>query len=307
MQVSAIGNPNFQGKRDRIDELISLDDNSVQKIAYLKTYSPQEEKKHRKITNGLFYAAPIAAGLGAALFTRGKSKIFSKEVSGLAARAANGLKTTALWGAALAAIDLLGAGKKKLAQNSSDVRRFDQEHPFLSLGTMLAAGFGVLALVGKGAGKLAAMEAPKFLQKYTVKTAKFLNNNNVIGKMKSGFNKLANKTPSALKEAGSVALDWAPQALLLGGLFHSISHSSAKNREFARNYNELKEKQLNLAKARQHELAMQNDFLLQDAQNKEDLAIVKNPLKDMPEEVIEKIQDLQDAVEQINEIPQENV
>lgn len=57
MQVSAIGNPNFQGRRDRIDELISLDDNSVQKIAYLKTYSPQEEKKHRKITNGLFYAS----------------------------------------------------------------------------------------------------------------------------------------------------------------------------------------------------------------------------------------------------------
>ena len=78
MQVSAIGNPNFQGRRDRIDELISLDDNSVQKIAYLKTYSPQEEKKHRKITNGLFYAAPVAAGLGAAMFTRGKSKIFSK-------------------------------------------------------------------------------------------------------------------------------------------------------------------------------------------------------------------------------------
>lgn len=52
MQVSAIGNPNFQGRRDRIDELISLDDNAVQKVAYLKTYSPQEEKKHRKITNG---------------------------------------------------------------------------------------------------------------------------------------------------------------------------------------------------------------------------------------------------------------
>lgn len=307
MQVSAIGNPNFQGRRDRIDELISLDDNAVQKVAYLKTYSPQEEKKHRKITNGLFYAAPIAAGLGAALFTRGKSKIFSKEVSGLAARVANGLKTTALWGGALAAIDLLGAAKKKLAQNSPEVRRFAQEHPFLSLGTMLAAGFGVLALVGKGAGKLAAMKAPKVLQKYTVKTAKFINNNSVIGKMKSGLNKLAGKTPSALKEAGSVALDWAPQALLLGGLFHSISHASAKNREFAQNYNELKEKQLNLSKARQRELLLQNDFLMQEVENRENIALVKEPLKDLPEEVIEKINDIHQAVEQINDIPQENV
>lgn len=79
MQVSAIGNPNFQGRRDRIDELISLDDNAVQKVAYLKTYSPQEEKKHRKITNGLFYAAPIAAGLGAALFPAENLKSFQRK------------------------------------------------------------------------------------------------------------------------------------------------------------------------------------------------------------------------------------
>lgn len=38
MQISAIS-PNFQGKRDRIDELISLDDASVRRVAYLKTMS----------------------------------------------------------------------------------------------------------------------------------------------------------------------------------------------------------------------------------------------------------------------------
>ena len=77
--------------------------------------------------------------------------------------------------------------------------------------------------------------------------------------------------------------------LKLGGVFHSISHGSAVNREFAKNYNELKEKQLDLAKARQRELAMENDFLKTDAQNREDLALVKQPLSDLPDEVIDKV------------------
>ena len=54
----------------------------------------------------------------------------------------------------------------------------------------------------------------------------------------------------------------------------------------------MKEKQLNLAKARQRELALENDFLKTDAQNREDLALVKDPLKDLPDEVVEKIEEL---------------
>ena len=84
MQISSVS-PNFQGRRDRIDELISLDDASVQRIAYMKTMSHADEKKHRRITNGLIMAAPVAAGLTTAAFTKGNTKIFSKEVSGLAA------------------------------------------------------------------------------------------------------------------------------------------------------------------------------------------------------------------------------
>ena len=51
----------------------------------------------------------------------------------------------------------------------------------------------------------------------------------------------------------------------------------------------MKEKQLDLAKARQRELAMENDFLKTDAQNREDLALVKQPLSDLPDEVIDKV------------------
>ncbi len=291
MAISSVG-PNFQGRRDRVDELINLDDASIQRAAYLKTMSRANEKKHNNITNGLIAAAPVAAGLTAAVFTKGKTKIFSKEVSGLAARMANGLKIGGLWAASLAAVGLVGMAKNELSKASPEVRKFDREHPFLSLGTMLAAGLGAIALVNKGAVKLASVTAPKFMQKATDKTAKFLNHNKLLGVVKKGAKNLSAKTPDALKNIGATALSWTPQALLLGGLFHSISHGSAVNREFNKNYSELKEKQLNLAKARQRELAMENDFLKTDARNREDLALVKNPLKDLPGEVIQKVNDI---------------
>ncbi len=288
MQISSVS-PNFQGRRDRIDELISLDDASVQRIAYMKTMSHADEKKHRRITNGLIMAAPVAAGLATAAFTRGNTKIFSKEVSGLAAKLANGLKVGGLWTASLGAVGLVGMAKNELSKASPEVRKFDKDHPLLSLATLFAAGLGAIALVNKGAVKLGAIKAPKFMQNATEKVAKFLNKNKQITSLKNGVKNLSAKTPEPLKNIGTSVLSWTPQILLLGGVFHSISHGSAVNREFAKNYNELKEKQLDLAKARQRELAMENDFLKTDAKNREDLALVKAPLADLPDEVVDKV------------------
>lgn len=296
MQVSSIGQ-SFQGRRDNVDALIGLDDNSVRQLAYMKTASKIDHDKNRKVTNALFYSAPLAAGLGTALLTRsGNTKIFSKEVAGTAGRMAKGLKVAGYWTAALLAIDLLGVAKNKLAQKSPEVRKFDREHPILSLGMMLAAGIGAIALVGKGAGALAKVNAPKFMQKGTEKVAGFLNESKIMVKAKNGYKNLLAKTPSALKEIGATALDWAPTALLFGGLFHSIASANAENREFAKNYTDIKVKQMRLSQARVRELAVQNDFLMQDAQNREDVKILNDNLADLPEEVIEKVEDLQEEV-----------
>ncbi len=296
MQISAVS-PSFQGKRDRIDALINLDDQSVRQIAYLQTAQKANEKKHNKITNSLILAAPVAAGLGAAVFTKGKTKIFSREVSGLSASLANGLKAGGLWGATLGAVGLVGLAKAELSKKSESVRKFDREHPVLSLAALLAAGFAAISLTGRAAGKLASFEAPKFLQKATTKVNKFLNKNKNVLALKTKVNNFAKKVPSALKDFGATVLDWAPETLLLGGLIHSVSHSAAMNREYSKNYNDLKEKQLNLAKARKSELQLENDFLKTNIQNREDLELVKNPMKDLPDEVVEKVNELHDSEE----------
>ena len=288
MQIKAVNTPVFQGKRDNIDAIISMDDNTIRQIAYMQTASKIDEKKNRKVTNALFYSAPLAIGLRNAILSKnGDTRIFSKNITGVAGRMAKGLKIAAIWTAALGAIDLLGFGKRKLAENSSEVRKFDREHPFLSFATIIAAGIGAITLVNKGAGRLAKVKAPQFMQNLTGKAEKFINKNGVITSIKKGISNFAQKTPSSLKEFGETLLFWAPTAFLFGGLFHSIASSNAESREFAKNYTALKERQTNLSRARVRELSMQNDFLMQNANNREDIALLKAPLKDLQDEAVD--------------------
>ena len=69
--------------------------------------------------------------------------------------------------------------------------------------------------------------------------------------------------------------------LLFGGLFHSIGSAGKQNRAFVKNYTEIKDKQAALTKARLRELSMQNDFLMQDPENREEIELLKNPLRNL--------------------------
>ena len=285
MQIASIGQ-NFQGKRDNVDALIGMDDNTIRQLAYLKTSTKVDHDKNRKITNALFYSAPLAAGLGAALLTRnGNTKLFSKELTGVAGRMAKGFKVAAGWTAGLMTMDLLGTLKNKLAQKSPKVRKFDNNHPVISLGTMVAAGLGALALVRKGAGLVNRLNTPKFVQKGTEKVANFLNNNKIMVKAKNGYINIIAKTPTALKGIGAEVLNWAPTALLFGGLFHSIASANRESKEFTKNYTELKNFQADLSKARISELSVKNDILMQNAQNREEMELLENNLADLSADV----------------------
>ena len=287
MQVSSI-NQMVPSRQDFRNALIGMDDDSIRQIAYLRTTQRINQRKNNKVNNALFYSAPLAAGLGMALLSKnGATKLFGNELSGIAGRMAKGIKTAAYWTAGLAAIDLFGKARNKVAEKSPELKKFDQQHPLLSIGTMLAIGFGILTLVNRGAGKLTTLKTPEFLKKGTEKLAKNINNSKFIIAAKDKLIKLAGKTPSALKEIGETALNWAPTALLFGGLFHSISSVNAVSKEFNKNYTNLKEAQLELAQSEVAKLSVENDFLKQDPQNAEDIALLNNPTEGL-EDIIDE-------------------
>lgn len=293
MNIQTIG-PNFQGKRDNVNALINMSDDDIKKLAYLKTKENSNDKRNRRRTNALFYSAPIAAGLAQAVFNNKSTKLASKVLTGNTARVANGLKTAGYWGASLAALDLLGFATNKLINKHSETSQdFTKNHPLLSIGGMLAAGLGTIALTGKGIARLGKLKPNKMLTKMTEKAANFLNTNKTIVKMQNGLAKISKNTHPALKELGAITLDTAPTALLLGGMFSAFLSGNKTYKGFENNYFNLKAKQEDLAKARIAELEVENDILKQDLQNKEEIEVLEDNLTGMPEEVMEKVEALQ--------------
>lgn len=284
MQVNAINSQitgsarNFTGKRDNIEAFINLNDGEIQKLAYLKTVQKVNDKKHRKLDRTLMNLVPVAAGVAAAVLTKGKLFTQKGRLEKLIVLG----ETTAKWFAAFGIIDLIFAGKNKLDQKSEKSREFTRRNPFISFLATAGLSFAAIAGVKKGFGKLVEKYGTRIVDKYDGKITKKLlaageklDNSKVLNWVSDKLGFVSKKTPSALKEVGKSALSWSPAIIGLGAVLHSADHANAKARELNKNYNELKEKQFELSKRRMTELAVQNDFLLTDPKNREDLELLK--------------------------------
>ncbi|MDR1326897.1 MAG: hypothetical protein LBJ74_00665 [Heliobacteriaceae bacterium] len=280
--------PNFSGRMDRVDALINASDYELQKKAYKRTAESIDTEHHKKVSNALFYSIPLVAGTAAFLLSKGNSKFFGKQLSGTAGKLASGIKSGAWFGAAIGAVTLFGCGTKKLRENSPAVREFEDKNPLLSFVAKVGVAIGALSLGSKGIYKLgrqlkyighsanrAGLEKrfskgtkrladavkPKFInnvQNKTGKAADKINGNSTIAKVVDGVHDFFGKAPAPIKNIGKTVLAWSPVAVLLGGFFHDVDHHSVKNREFARNYNNLKSKQENLTRTRMHEISKEN-------------------------------------------------
>ena len=287
MQVQSIrSNTGFTSKRD---EMIAQDDNYIRSLAMRKTLQKVNPERNRKITNAMFYSLPVVAGLSAAILTKGKTNFLTKELSGKAAKLANGIKSGAAWGITLGIADAVIGGKHLLARKSEKVNEFDRKNPVLSFFGTLGVALAALYYAPKGAAKLISKIKTEKMAKLTAKIGKLgekINKSKTLETLAKPFRSLAKKTPSALKEAGKVALSWAPDALLLGTLIHSLSSGYRESSEFNKNYSNLKEKQLNIAKMRARELQMENDFLKQFPENEANLELVKDAAASRTEDVM---------------------
>ncbi len=276
MNIQAFG-PNFQSRRTPavMDGFVALDNNQLAQLAALKTETEFDSKKAKKVSNALFYSAPAAAGLGAALLSNG-TKMFSKNLTGVAGRLGSGLKVAAGFAAVLGTVDLLGLAANKITQKSKKAKEFTKEHPFMTMAGLITAAFGTIFLMNKGMARLGKIKAPKVIAEATEKFANKVNNNKFVNKMLSGLKKLAGKTPSTLKEIGASVLDFAPTGLLLGGLLNSVNSSARKQKLFAENYTNLQNLQNEMTKEKMAQLEFENDYLKTDPQNREELEIISN-------------------------------
>ena len=238
MQINAI-NPNFTGRGDNIDAFVNLDDDSVRKLAYIKTSKNINHKRYKRQSAALDMALPVAGGLSAAAFAEKGARL---------ATFGAGFGSWALFLTGMGAL----FGLEKYAVSKSDrLDNFKDKHPFLffmgSAIAAFAAGSAAMKYGIKGVEKLVTTNTySKFADKAkgiisSVKSKPF------VKKASDYMKEKVAKTPSAIKEALKVAARWSPYAVIFGSLSHDISVSNRVNAEYYANYADLKERQLRMA------------------------------------------------------------
>lgn len=240
MQVNSVSNlsanqkASFGNKKDFqraiLEEFAKADDRTLRRTAIEITEQQVDSKKHKRISNLIWGAIPVAAGLAAAVAVPGGRVPMLKQFA----------KTTALWIGAFAGVDLVHAGKRALNKNSEGAREFDRKHPVLSsiltIGAAIGGMFAGGALVSKGISKFGSKI---IAQAKKLKVDKFVKESKVINKV----SEWASKAPSALKSFGKTVLDWSPLMLAFTSLAHTSSHERVKATQTVNNYTQLKEAQ----------------------------------------------------------------
>ena len=258
MQVSAISsNQGFtarQHNRENIDRVISLDDNQLRTLAYIKTL--EKNRKRQKNVNRLYNSVPIVAALSAGILTK-KAGLFSKELTGLAAKTVNGIKAGGDWAFLLGTAAAIGAGSQALSKNSESVKDFKQNHPLLTLGTQIAAFCAAAIYLPKGAAKLYNMIKPECIAKAgkgVENVAEHINKLKAPQFMSNWGANISNHIPESIKNIGKTITAYAPDITLVTAVLASLKANVGSAQDFNNTYFGLKERQHQLAQARLNEL-----------------------------------------------------
>ena len=240
MQVNAVSTKSMAAQsfghrmptRDELEQFASADDKTLRQFAVQAASESVNDKKHRRISNAIWYSLPIAGGLA--------SVVRNPQVIGRIPKLKVFAKSAALWAGTFAVIDATFAAKRGLDKHSETAREFTKDHPVLSTVATVAASIGAMLLAGKGASKLVEKYGPdatKFLKKHNVD--KFIKENKLI----TSAMKQVRKLPSAIKSFAKGVIDWSPMILVFTSIAHTFNHEKAKGMEAAKNYTVLKAEQ----------------------------------------------------------------
>lgn len=242
MQVNAVStNSTAFGRRPNLEELeqfAAADDRTLRQVSRQIAAVQVDDKKHKRVSNAIWYSIPLAAGLSAA--------VTNPKIVGRIPKLKAFTAAAAAWAGTFAVIDATFAAARGLNKHSEGAREFTEKHPVLS--TVLTIGATVAALFAAGKGASALVDkygdkAVKFLKSKNVD--KFIKENKTITKVMENVR----KAPSALKNFGKGVISWGPMLLIATSLAHTFGHEKARAVAEAQNYANLKANQENLRDA----------------------------------------------------------
>lgn len=245
MQVNSVSlanaNPAFKGPREDLEKYAYMDEMSTRKLALARASKDVNDKKHRIISNALYLAAPISAGLAKACDVPSSllTKVGNVNLS-RAARVLVGASEALKIGALFLGIDAIFALKNKIDNSSETMREFSQKHPLMSFFGTVAASLGVFYGLKRGVSfRIAFKNIPVKNIRSSLKFSEKLQNSKILNKV----SKWMDKVPSFAKSMAKSTLNWGPVLFILGRLVHDQNHAKRKAIAFQDNYNQIKGEQ----------------------------------------------------------------
>lgn len=217
--------------REELESFANADDRTLRYFASRAASDAVNDRKHRDISNALWYTLPLAGGLSELVKYGAGSRMAKFKTFG---------KGVASWGAALLAVDAVNYARRVAHRNSSTVREFNNEHPFLSTVVTIGAAIGGILLANKGLNKLN--------EKYGAKILEHVRSLNIYESVKKSkiitdIMSTVRKAPSAIKSLTKGVLEWSPVILVGTSIAHSLNHERTKAAVTANNYATLKANQ----------------------------------------------------------------
>jgi hypothetical protein len=256
MQVNAIRNngTNFtmnNREHEALENLAYANDKQLYKLATLQAKNSEKVKKSSRISNAMLWAIPAAYGLEAA------ASVPSGGIKGARRLTAviRGSKAAASMVAIFATVGAVFGLKNKVSEHSKIAKKFDKEHPFLAFTATVGATLGALALGKKGISKLINKINSNVTEAEVIKSTKNLCNLFAESKVLNKASEYIRRVPSSIRAVAKEAIEWTPNLLLFGTLFHSFKAVTAESMETSKAYRDLKVAQANAREVLENEEA----------------------------------------------------
>ena len=268
MEIQAISNQAFGAgatgsrekgskRRENIDKVLSLSDNDLRRLAYMKARVDTNDRKQRNVIRAAWMSVPLVAAVSDAVLSRGNSvKVLGKEIKGTAARALTGAKGFTKWAGALAVVGAVANGSVLLKEKSQKLRQFANEHPFTDLLGGIVTAYAAIKGTEAGVPKLVKALPLDFnaIGEKVAKIADKVNNNKTLGKVAKAYVKTVDNMPPVWKGLGTIGTAFATTIVGTAAMLHSLNHTARLNHKALENYTDMKMAQGLLAQRRNDEL-----------------------------------------------------
>jgi len=233
---------NMIAERRVLEMLANADNRQLQHLAVKDASAAAHGKAHERAHRVVWYNLPLVAGLAAVVGNPAKASakaLFSPRMKNLGTFA--GVTAGVAFGLAL--INAVFAGIQKLGSSFEATRKFDKNHPILSIAGTIGAAYGVFSLAGAGISKLIERASehikPSVVDKAMKKAVAFdkkLVNNGVL----NSISNVISKTPASVKNAAKKFAPFIIPSMIVFDLAQMLGYSANKNSIAYKKYDELK-------------------------------------------------------------------